>query len=89
MKPLSVRAPSVRVARRVSCAASAADNKAVAKDIASGVAAAALAAVVTFGAVGDARADVAGLTPCSESKAYQKRESKQVKSLQRRMSKAS
>lgn len=71
----------------MSCSASAGENKKVVKDIASGVAAAALAAVVSLGAVGDAQADIAGLTPCSESKAYQKRETKQLKALKRRMSK--
>jgi len=34
-----------------------------------------------------AHADVAGLTPCSESKAYQKLEKKEVKSLEKRLKK--
>ena len=38
-----------------------------------GAAAAAVATALTLGAVEPAKADIAGLTPCSESKAYQKR----------------
>lgn len=37
--------------------------------------------------VAPAQADVAGLTPCSESKAFQKRQKKTVKDLQKRMKK--
>lgn len=85
LKPLKAKAPApkaVRAVRAVSCSA---ENNT--KNVASTVAAAALAAVVTFGAVGDAKADIAGLTPCSESKAYKRRENKEVKSLQKRMAK--
>lgn len=86
LKPLKAKAPSakaVRAARVVSCSAESTD-----KTVASTVAAAALAAVVSFGAVTDAaKADIAGLTPCAESKAFKKRENKEVKGLQKRMTK--
>ncbi len=49
------------------------------------IAAAALATVVGFGNVQPAAADVAGLTPCSESKAYAKLEKKELKSLTKRL----
>ncbi|GLJ11191.1 hypothetical protein SUGI_0145980 [Cryptomeria japonica] len=43
----------------------------------------ALAAVMTSGAaVGTAQADIAGLTPCKESKAFEKREKQALKKLQ-------
>ncbi|TJX49329.1 Photosystem I reaction center subunit III [Soehngenia saccharolytica] len=43
----------------------------------------ALAAVMTSGAaVGSAQADIAGLTPCKESKAFEKREKQALKKLQ-------
>lgn len=49
------------------------------------IAAAALATVVGFGNVQPAAADVAGLTPCSESKAFAKLEKKELKSLTKRL----
>ena len=52
------------------------------------VAAAALAAVVGFGMVDEARADIAGLTPCSESKQYAKKQKKAISALTRRLEKA-
>nr|6IGZ_F Chain F, PsaF [Bryopsis corticulans] len=85
LKPLKAKAPApkaVRAVRAVSCSA---EN--TTKNVATTVAAAALAAVVSFGAVGEAKADIAGLTPCSESKAFKRRENKEVKSLQKRMAK--
>jgi photosystem I subunit 3 len=52
----------------------------------SALAAAALAAVVLpFSQVDAAKADIAGLTPCSESKAYAKRLKNEVKGLNKRL----
>lgn len=45
------------------------------------VAAAALALTFGFGAVDAAYADVAGLTPCSESKAFAKRKKNEVRDM--------
>lgn len=44
-----------------------------------------LAATLSFTAVDAAKADVAGLTPCSESKAFQKRQKNEVKALNKRL----
>ncbi|GAX77784.1 hypothetical protein CEUSTIGMA_g5227.t1 [Chlamydomonas eustigma] len=52
--------------------------------VAPAVAAAALAAIVGFGSVDAAYADIAGLTPCSKSKAYDKRLKNELKTLNRR-----
>ncbi|GMH38188.1 hypothetical protein BSKO_06072 [Bryopsis sp. KO-2023] len=85
LKPLKAKASTpkpVRAVRAVSCSAETPN-----KNVATTVAAAALAAVVSFGAVGEAQADIAGLTPCAESKAFKKRENKEVKGLQKRMAK--
>eukprot|EP00803_Ostreobium_quekettii_P011066 evm.model.scf_76.18 EVM.evm.TU.scf_76.18 scf_76:142442-144746(+) len=86
-KPLKV-APQAskasRVARPVTCSAQKDDS---AKAIAGTVAAAALAAVVSFGAVDAAYADISGLTPCAESKAFQRRKAKQISGLEKRMAK--
>ena len=49
------------------------------------VTAAALAAVVGLANVQPAAADVAGLTPCSESKAFQKVQTKELKGLEKRL----
>jgi photosystem I subunit 3 len=54
------------------------------KQLSTALAAAALAAVVGFGQVDAAKADISGLTPCSESKAYQKRLKNELKALQKR-----
>ncbi|KAL6771994.1 PSAF1 [Auxenochlorella protothecoides x Auxenochlorella symbiontica] len=48
-------------------------------------AAAALALALGLGAVEPAQADVAGLTPCSQSKAFAKREKNEIKNLNRRL----
>lgn len=56
-----------------------------APELSKALAAAALAAVVGFGAVEPARADISGLTPCSESKAYAKRLKNEVKALNKRL----
>lgn len=72
-KAASARAP---VARAVSCSA---QKQEASKQVATGVAAAALALTFGFGAVDAAYADVAGLTPCSESKAFAKLKKKEVR----------
>jgi photosystem I subunit III len=69
----------VRAARAVSCSAESQ------KQVGTAIAAAALAAAVGFGSVDAAYADVAGLTPCSESKAFAKREKNEVKALNKRL----
>ncbi|KAK3270519.1 hypothetical protein CYMTET_21087 [Cymbomonas tetramitiformis] len=55
------------------------------KKVVSGLAAAAIAASVPLAAPQEALADVAGLTPCSESKAYRKKEKQELKALKRRL----
>ncbi|KAJ9522661.1 hypothetical protein QJQ45_019735 [Haematococcus lacustris] len=55
------------------------------ESVSTAVAAAALAAVVGFSNVLPASADVAGLTPCSESKAFAKLEKKELKNLNKRL----
>jgi len=60
--------------------------KASKDSVAQQVAAAAVASVVLFaGAELPAQADIAGLTPCSESKAYAKRLKNEVKGLNKRL----
>lgn len=54
------------------------------KQASTAVAAAALAAVVGFGSVDAAYADISGLTPCSQSKAFAKQEKKELKNLTKR-----
>ena len=49
------------------------------------LAAAALAAALSLGSVEAAKADIAGLTPCSESKGFAKRQKKEISSLQKRL----
>jgi photosystem I subunit 3 len=78
-KAAAARAP---VARVVSCSA---QKKEASKQVATGVAAAAMALTFGFGAVDAAYADVAGLTPCSESKAFAKRKKNEVKALNKRL----
>jgi len=75
----STRAVRPSVARRanVVCSAQAVDAKQM-------VAAAALATIVGFSAVEPAQADIAGLTPCSSSKAFAKRNKNEVKKLNQR-----
>ena len=70
--------------RPVSCSA---QKDETVKNVASTMAAAALAAVVSFGVVDAAYADISGLTPCSESKAYEKRKKKEIQGLEKRMAK--
>jgi photosystem I subunit 3 len=57
------------------------------QSVAAPLAAAALAAVVGLSNVQPAAADVAGLTPCSQSKAFAKLEKKEVKALEKRLKK--
>ncbi|KAI3436624.1 hypothetical protein D9Q98_006041 [Chlorella vulgaris] len=78
-KATAARAP---VARIVSCSA---EKKEASKAVATGVAAAAMALTFGFGAVDAAYADVAGLTPCSESKAFAKRRKNEIKVLNKRL----
>ncbi|KXZ49906.1 hypothetical protein GPECTOR_19g357 [Gonium pectorale] len=49
------------------------------------LAATALAAAVSLASPNAAQADIAGLTPCSESKAYAKLEKKEIKVLEKRL----
>jgi photosystem I subunit 3 len=49
------------------------------------LAATALTAALSLTVVDAAKADIAGLTPCSESKAFQKRQKNEVKNLQKRL----
>jgi photosystem I subunit 3 len=78
-KPARAIAKPVAVAKAVSCSA---EQK---KQLVSGVAAAALAVAFTFTGVEAAKADIAGLTPCSESKAFAKRKKNEIKALQKRL----
>ncbi len=57
------------------------------KQASTAMAAAALAAVVGFGDVQPAAADIAGLTPCSDSKAFAKLQKKELKNLEKRLKK--
>jgi len=74
----SLRAQPARVGKVV-CSAQE-ENK----QLSTALAAAALAAVVGFGQVDAAKADISGLTPCSESKAYAKRLKNELKTLTKR-----
>ena len=53
------------------------------------LAATALTAALSLTVVDAAKADIAGLTPCSESKAFQKRQKNEVKNLQKRLKQVS
>lgn len=77
MRASAARAP-MRVSRPVVCSAQQ-------KPVVGAIAAAALAAALTFGQVDAALADVAGLTPCSESKGFAKRQKNELKALDKRM----
>lgn len=66
--------------RTVSCAATRPNV-----DAGKAAAAVALAAVISMGQADAAKADISGLTPCSESKAYQKRLKNEVKGLNKRL----
>jgi photosystem I subunit 3 len=70
-------------ARRSVCASAQAEKAPAAVALA----ATALALTVGFSSVQPAAADVAGLTPCSESKAYAKLQKKEMKALEKRLKK--
>lgn len=72
--------PSRNVARSAVCSA-----QKEGKFLGKALTAAALAAVLSFGAVEQAKADVSGLTPCSQSKGFQKRQKNEIKGLQKRL----
>jgi len=78
LKAPTARAP-MRVARAVACSAQ------QQKPAVGAIAAAALAAAVSFGQVDAAYADIAGLTPCSESKGFAKRQKNELKALDKRL----
>ena len=86
VKPLRA-VPVVRrnVARAASCSA----EERAPLQLGKAVAAAALAAAMTFGSVDAAKADISGLTPCSESKQFAKRQKNEVKALTKRLGKVS
>lgn len=66
------------------CVVVRAEKASATNQVAKVFAAVALSAVVSMGAVDAASADVAGLTPCSESKAFAKQQKKEVKALEKR-----
>lgn len=72
--------PARKVTRAAVCSAQQEGNQ-----IGKALTAAALAAVLGFGAVQEARADVSGLTPCKDSKGFQKRQKNEIKGLQKRL----
>eukprot|EP01023_Acetabularia_acetabulum_P019455 TRINITY_DN1991_c0_g1_i4.p1 TRINITY_DN1991_c0_g1~~TRINITY_DN1991_c0_g1_i4.p1 ORF type:complete len:247 (-),score=62.39 TRINITY_DN1991_c0_g1_i4:133-852(-) len=73
------RAPRASIVTKVTC------KTETNKQFGVGLAAAALAVAFGFGAVDSAMAgDLAGLTPCSESKAFDKQKKKEVKGLMKR-----
>lgn len=69
-------------ARKVVCQA---EKQSPLGHIGAAVSATVLAAALTFTPVDAAKADVAGLTPCGESKAYQKRQKNEIKALTKRL----
>jgi hypothetical protein len=76
--------PSLAPSRRAAVVVRAQKQEAV-KQVSTAMAAAALATVVGFADVQPAAADVAGLTPCSSSKAFAKAEKKELKTLTKRL----
>lgn len=86
-KPLKSGSQSGKVPRAVRPVSCSAQKDETVKNVASTMAAAALAAVVSFGVVDAAYADISGLTPCAESKAYEKRKKKEIQGLEKRMAK--
>lgn len=76
------------VRARTVCSATAQGEKPVAETAAKVATAMALAAIVgtaPFAAPEDAMADISGLTPCKESKAFAKREKQEIKKLESRL----
>lgn len=78
---MAARSAPIRRATSVVCSA----QRTVVQQAGTALAACALAAAVTLSSVDAAQADIAGLTPCSESKAYAKQLKKEVKGLTKRM----
>jgi photosystem I subunit 3 len=74
-----------RAVSRKQAAVCSAQKQEPAQMLGSALAATALAAALSFSTVDAAKADVAGLTPCSESKAFAKREKNEIKALQKRL----
>ena len=86
VKPLRA-APVARKAVQVARAASCSAQEQAPVQVGKVVAAAALAAALAFGSVDAAHADISGLTPCSESKGFAKRQKNEIKALSKRLSK--
>jgi photosystem I subunit 3 len=78
----SFKAVRPSCSRKVVCQA---ERQNAVKQVGSALAATALAAALSVTAVDAAKADVAGLTPCSESKAFAKRQKNEVKTLNKRL----
>lgn len=85
VKPLR----AVPVARRSIARAAASCSAEERAPLGKAVAAAALAAALAFGSVEAAQADISGLTPCSESKGFAKRQKNELKALDKRLKKVS
>eukprot|EP00887_Chlorella_sp_A99_P002751 scaffold6.g2751.t1 len=81
-KPAKAAAARPVAVRALTCSAQQQD---AVKQLGSAAAACALAVAFTFTGVEAAKADVAGLTPCAESKAFAKRKANEVKALQKRL----
>ncbi len=86
VKPLRA-APVARKAVQLARAASCSAQEQAPVQVGKVVAAAALAAALAFGSVDAAHADISGLTPCSESKGFAKRQKNEIKALSKRLSK--
>ncbi|CAL8467058.1 g6594 [Coccomyxa elongata] len=86
VKPLRT-APVARKAVQLARAASCSAQEQAPVQVGKVVAAAALAAALAFGSVDAAHADISGLTPCSESKGFAKRQKNEIKALSKRLSK--
>ena len=69
------------MARAASCSA----EEAAPVKVGKAFAAAALATALAFGSVEAAKADISGLTPCSESKGFAKRQKNELKALSKRL----
>jgi hypothetical protein len=77
--------PSLKASRKSVRVVCSAQKQEVIKQVSTAAAAAALATVVGFGNVEAAYADISGLTPCSESKAFAKRQKQELKTLNKRL----
>lgn len=87
LKPLKANPQVPKAGRSVQPVTCSVQKDQSMRNAANTVAAAALAAVVSFGAVDAAYADISGLTPCAESKAYERRQKKEISGLEKRMAK--